>query len=418
MPEPLSLLMIDSDAMHRQALRELLKEHEGLKVEAEAADPETGYRLVNQLKPSIVILELGNPPDPGLAVIERLLVASPQSTIFVTADGQRADTILRAVRAGAQEFLVRPVNKKDLLAAVQRIARQRSLAQLVTAEKGKVITLFGCKGGRGTTLITLNLAVALAKSFGQPVAAVDLDLQAGDLSLLFNLKPPYTIHDAVMNMDRVDTLFLKSLLCDHPSGVSLLAAPQRLEEADPIQPLRISQMLSLLKASFAYVVVDTAPTYDERTLAALDVTDTLLLVAAPDLSSLYHTQRCLDLFDRLAYDPEKVKLLLNRCPSPPGNATKTAQEILKCPVFWTFPEDEAVMTSLIAGKPLALGGKNSPLAAHFSALAARLDRRERSVPFPPHMEKRKDSVAAPSRGLLSLFRRKPFTIPQSQGEEG
>lgn len=336
----------------------------------------------------------------------------------MTSDGQRTDTILQAVRAGAQEFLVRPVSQKDLLTAVQRIGRQRALVTADPAEKGKIITLFGCKGGRGTTLIALNLAVALAKSFGQPVAAVDLDLQAGDLNLLFNLKPAYSIHDAAMNMDRVDALFLKSLLCDHPSGVSLLAAPQRIEEADPIQPLRISQLLSLLKASFAYVVVDTSPTYDERTLAALDVADALLLVAAPDLSSLYHTQRCLDLFDRLAYDPEKVKLLLNRCPSPPGNAEKTAQEILKRPVFWTFPEEKAVTTSLIAGEPLALGGTNSSLAAHFSTLAARLDRRERSVPFPPHMEKRKGSVAAPSRGLFNLFRRKPFSIPQSQGEEG
>lgn len=418
MSEPLSLLMIDSDAVSRQALRELLEDYENVKVEAEAADFETGCHLTNQLKPSVVILDLGNPPDPGLAVIERLLVVSPHSAIFVTSDGQRTDTILRAVRAGAQEFLVRPVSQKDLLAALQRIARQRALVTADIADKGKVITLFGCKGGRGTTLIALNLAVALTKSFGRPVAAVDLDLQAGDLSLLFNLKPTYTVHDAAMNIDRVDAIFLKSLLCDHPSGVSLLAAPQRIEEADPIQPLRISQLLSLLKASFAYVVVDTSPTYDERTLAALDAADVLLLIAAPDLSSLYHTQRCVDLFDRLSYNPEKVKLLLNRCPSPPGNAQKTAQEILERPVLWTFPEDKAVMQSLISGEPLALGGKNSPLAAHFSLLASRLDRRERSVPFPPHMERRRDAIVAQPRGLFGLFRRRPSAISQSQGEEG
>src|SRR5574337_1100356 len=339
MPEPLSLLIVDSDPMRRQALRELLKEHESVKVEAEAADSETGCHLVNQLKPTIVILDLGNPPDRGLDVVERFRSAPPQTAIFVSADSQRAETILRAVRAGAQEFLVRPVGKKELTGAIQRVARQRALAAAGPTAMGKLITLFGCKGGRGTTFIAFNLAVALAREGKGPAVAVDLDLQTGDLSLLFNLKPAYTIHDAVMNMDRVDGLFLKSLLCDHPSGVSLLAAPHRIEEADPIQPLRISQLLSLLKASCAYVVVDTPPAYDERTLAALDAADDLLLVSAPDFSSLYHTQRCLDLFDRLNYDPAKIKLLLNRCPSAPEKATKMARDVLEREILWEFPED-------------------------------------------------------------------------------
>src|SRR5574337_1760713 len=151
MPEPLSLLIVDSDPMRRQALRELLKEHESVKVEAEAADSETGCHLVNQLKPSIVILDLGNPPDHGLAMVERLLVVSPHSAIFVTADGQRAETILRAVRAGAQEFLVRPVGKKELTGAIQRVVRQRALAAAGPTAMGKLITLFGCKGDRKST---------------------------------------------------------------------------------------------------------------------------------------------------------------------------------------------------------------------------------------------------------------------------
>ncbi len=407
MAEPLSLLIIDSDPMRRHTLRELFKDSELVHVEAEAEDPETGYHLVNQLKPAIVIFDLGNPPDPGFAVIERLLVASPQSAIFVSADGQRAETILRAVRAGAQEFLVRPVSKKELLGAVQRVARQRALAAADTGTKGKVITLFGCKGGRGTTVIALNLAVALARGREGRVVAVDLDLQGGDLTLFLSLKPSYTIHDAVANMDRVDALFLKSLLCDHPTGVSLLAAPHRIEEADRLLPLRISQLLSLLRASFAYVVVDTSPTYDERTFAALDAADELLLVAAPDYSSLYHTRRCLELFERLTYTPAKVKILLNRCPPPAAKAAKMAQEVLKQPVVWEFPEDGAVTASLIAGEPLVRRGKNSPLAARFEALAQQLDGKKSSNPKRPQT----------SRGFRSLFQARALNFLRYKRKE-
>ncbi|MBI3781263.1 MAG: AAA family ATPase, partial [candidate division NC10 bacterium] len=292
--------------------------------------------------------------------------------------------------------------------AVQRVARQRALAAADTGTKGKVITLFGCKGGRGTTVIALNLAVALARGGEGRVVAVDLDLQGGDLTLFLSLKPSYTIHDAVANMDRVDALFLKSLLCDHPTGVSLLAAPHRIEEADRLLPLRISQLLSLLRASFAYVVVDTSPTYDERTFAALDAADGLLLVTAPDYSSLYHTRRCLELFERLTYTPAKVKILLNRCPPPAAKAAKMAQEILKRPVLWEFPEDGAVTASLIAGEPLVRRGKNSPLAARFEALAQQLDGKKGSNPKRPQA----------SRGFRTLLRAGALHLLQSRRKEG
>jgi pilus assembly protein CpaE len=409
MSGPLSVVIIDSDPVRRHALRELLKDKdaESVRVEAEAADSETGYHLVNQLKPAIVIFELGNPPDTGLTVIDRFLVASPQSAIFVSADGQRSETILRAVRAGAQEFLVRPVSKKDLLAAVQRIARQRALAAADAPSRGKLITVFGCKGGRGTSVIALNLAVALARAGGAgPVVAVDLDLQAGDLSLLLNLKPPYTIHDALANMDRVDALFLKSLLCEHPSGLSLLAAPQKIEEAERIQPLRIAQLLTLLKVNFGYVVVDTPPSYDERTFAALDFADELLLVAAPDVTSLYHTQRCLALLDRLAYNPDKIRILLNRCPPPSAKAAKTAEEVFKRPIFWDCPEDRAVLDSVIAGEPLVVSAPNSPLAARFQALAGQVAGKKGAALLPPQ---------APTGLLRRLFRAGPATASRAQG---
>ena len=407
MAEPLSVVMIDSDPTRRYGLRDLLKDNDTVRVEAEAEDAETGYQLVNHLKPAIVIFDLGNPPDPGFAVIERFRVASPESAIFVSAAGERVETVLRAMRAGATEFLVRPVSQEDLLAAVQRIARQRALTAAAAPSSGKVITVFGCKGGRGTTVLALNLAAALAKASAGLVVAVDLDLQAGDLSLFLNLKPAYTIHDAVANIDRLDALFLKSLLCPHPSGLSLLAAPQRIEEAHRIPPLGITQLLTLLRTSVAYVVVDTTAAYDVRIFAALDAADEVLLVVAPDFSSLYHTQRCLDLLERGGYSPAKVKILLNRCPARLGETVKMAEEVLKRPVFWEFPEDEAVTASLIAGELLGQAGKNSALGARFMALAAQLGATNGS----------EATSARASKGFRSLFRLRAV-VSKGQREEG
>ena len=389
MAKPLSVVIIDRDPACRHAIRDLLKGNDTARVEAEAEDTKTGHDLVDQLKPAIVIFGLSNPPASGFTVIEQFRVTSPESALFVIADGERVETILRAMRAGATEFLIRPVSQKDLFAAVHRIARQRAVAAIAAPSRGKVITVFGGKGGRGTTVLALNLAAALATAGAGvgPVVAVDLDLQAGDLSLFLNVSPQYTIHDAVANMDRLDAVFLNSLLCTHPSGLSLLAAPQRVEDAHRIPPLHVTQLLTLLRASFAYVVVDTAPVYDVRVLAALDAADEVLLVVAPDVSSLYHMQRGFDLLERGGYQPAKVKILLNRCPAPSGKAVKMAEEVLKHPVFWDLPEDDAVPASLVAGAPLAHVGARSPFGARVMSLAAQLGAVNGSPATPPRASK-------------------------------
>jgi Flp pilus assembly CpaE family ATPase len=231
------------------------------------------------------------------------------------------------MRAGATEFLIRPVSQKDLLAAVQRIARQRAVAAVAAPSRGKVITVFGGKGGRGTTALAVNLAAALATAGVGPVVAVDLDLQAGDLSLFLNVSPQYTIHDAVANMDRLDAVFLNSLLCSHPSGLSLLAAPQRVEDAHRIPPLHVTQLL------------------------------------------------------------------------------KMAEEVLKHPVFWDLPEDDAVPASLVAGEPLAHVGARSPFGAGVMDLAAQLGAAKGSPVTTPRA----------SKGVRNFFRvRAPVSKHQRQ----
>jgi pilus assembly protein CpaE len=206
-------------------------------------------------------------------------------------------------------------------------------------------------------------------------------------------------------MDRLDAVFLNSLLCSHPSGLSLLAAPQRVEDAHRIPPLHVTQLLTLLRASFAYVVVDTAPAYDVRVLAALDAADEVLLVVAPDVSSLYHMQRGFDLLERGGYQPAKVKILLNRCPAPPGKAVKMAEEVLKHPVFWDLPEDDAVPASLVAGEPLAHVGARSPFGAGVMDLAAQLGAAKGSPVTTPRA----------SKGVRNFFRvRAPVSKHQRQ----
>lgn len=71
-------------------------------------------------------------------------------------------------------------------------------------------------------------------------------------------------------------------------------------------------LINKLRSSFDYIVVDTAAHLDELNLELLDMADRVLLLSTPTLPSVKNARTVLDLAQRLGYDADKVKLVLNR----------------------------------------------------------------------------------------------------------
>ena len=160
---------------------------------------------------------------------------------------------------------------------------QRPVSAAGSGPQGQLVTVFSPKGGVGKTTLAVNLAIALADKGNKRVCVVDLDLGFGDIAITLQLIPARTIADAVHFESGLEFSVLEPLLTPHGTGISALVAPVQPDARDSIPAALVGRILGMLKQNFDYVVVDTAPTFDEFVLQAFDETDTLLLVTTLDV---------------------------------------------------------------------------------------------------------------------------------------
>lgn len=364
----LKTLIVTENEEVGSLLKEKLEGLPGLGIKAELVNPSVAYDLAYDLakesKPDILVLDLeAKGGEAWLALGETLFAQCPQLTLLVTAKEQEHRLILKAMRAGAKDFLSQPFNTVELSAIINRLVQRHVLEKKEPQNKRKVIAVFSNKGGTGVTTLATNLAVGLGRLESQRTALVDLVLQHGDTSTFLNITPAYTIVDVVNNLQRADSEFLKSTLTKHPCGIYVLVEPAKPEEADNITNAHIAELVAGLKETFDYVVLDSGHQFDARTIAALDAADIILVVFLLDLPTIRSTLRCLEILQRLGYSEEKVKLVLNRHSPKDAISLKEAQTTLGHPVYWSLPNDfDSVISAINQGQPVFDVAEHSQLS--------------------------------------------------------
>jgi pilus assembly protein CpaE len=313
----------------------------------------TGIGIIRKHLPEMAIIGLGPEPEAEIESIAAISREFPAVYLLVLSDSSDAGLILRSMRAGANDFLSKPVKESDLRAATEKVNKLKASRKEAAVKGGKIISVFCNKGGNGTTTVAANLADALSRYHGKKVVLVDLVLVNGDVTLFFNVAPDYSILDLARNAAQADYDFLHTLLLKHSSGVYILAGPPMIEDAEQISAVQVREVLSTLRSMFDYIVVDTPHQLDERTLTALEMSDQVLLLSLMNLPSLKNTQKCLDLFARLGLRDERVRLVLNRYLPNEEISKESIPGIMNCPVFFSVPNDyPTVISSINRGKLL------------------------------------------------------------------
>jgi pilus assembly protein CpaE len=286
-----------------------------------------------------------------LAAVERALRGGRVALTIGTAPRAEPELILRAMRSGIQEFLVYPPDPKDLSSALDRLLRRGG----TNGQRGTVFALYSSKGGLGTTTIAANLVHALAKGHRDSrVAIADLVVTNGDVRVFLNLKPAYDLGDLVKKLDRVDAELLYSLMTPYREGIWALPGPDNPESDDLLDGATISTIVEHLRSHFAFTVLDCEHHMSERTLAAMDLADRVLLVTQLNVPALRSTQRSLAICRRLGYPNDKMCVVVNRFHSGEVLSLTDATDVLKCEVFWKLPNDYRTSAgALMKGIPVA-----------------------------------------------------------------
>ncbi|MGH9394058.1 MAG: AAA family ATPase, partial [Terriglobales bacterium] len=326
----------------------------------------------------------GEGPEVALALIAFLCSQKPQLHVVVVGPLDSPQWIVGAMRAGASEYLERPLKPGALEEAIERWGLTRNSEALAPASRGKLIAVVGSRGGCGATTVAVNLALslqALRRENDPSVVLLDA-APLGHAALHLNLKQQFTLADLLGHSARLDAAMLASLLVRHESGLELLAGPGA--------PLPASEArdhtgwLELMRMHYPVVVMDLSTRLDGLTTAAIEHADRILFVTQTDMVSLWSAAKVRQHLDSQAR--LKFELVLNRYTATPEVDLSGVESITHADVLWRLPNAHALVVKAIErGEPPAAKVK-SELARSYRALAAELlgrptARRRSWIPF-------------------------------------
>lgn len=379
MADKLSVAVVDADGSVRKMLRSQLEGMENVELASESKQIEQAFESLQKIKPDVLLLELPKDPANALRWTEKTKLGLPDTVIFVSSSVKTPELIISAMRAGAQEFLSRPINPDELKKAIEKVLITKGKIKAQTPQRGKIISVFSKKGGLGVTTLAVNLGITLSRVAEKRAALIDLDLQLGDVTSFLNLSPQYNIMDVCDKNGGVDEVKLQSCLTRHESGLFVLSEPKNPVESENVSSSQINQILTILKSMFSYVIVDTPHMLDPKTLEALELSDNIILVVVPNLSSIRAGKKALGVFRDLGYVRDKVRVIVNRASKKDPIRTDQIEKTLDYPVSWVLPNNyPAVIEAINSGVPLVNHKGDSNVAKSILDLANDIPKWSRS----------------------------------------
>lgn len=368
--ENLSLIIIDEDSNIHSICKNYLEKLKNVQLLNVCLSFEDIVKedLVDK-KNLVIILDIEKNLQKKCEFIENLLNLNKSIKFVITAKSYDTNTIIKSMRAGAKDFIPKPITENDFVSTLLKLEHQ---ALSKNAKNNcKVITPFSNKGGIGKTSIAINLALELANITKEKVALVDMNFQLGDVATFLDMKPSFNIDYVAKNLESKDESFLLSTLDRYKNtDLYILADSPYMEQSRDITTKQIDNLFEKLRESFSYVIVDTGNVFDEKTISVLDNTDFIMLVSVVNLPAIRNCQRCLDIFNRLGYDKDKTKIVINRYMENDEVTIDDVEKALNQKIYWKIPNNYfTIISALNKGLPVSEVNPASNIAKSYRELA-------------------------------------------------
>ena len=326
-----------------------------------------GYEDIKLAENPLVILDISE-DFAGLDEIAGKLKLVT-SKIIITSVNYSTNTIIKALRLGAKEFLPKPVLREDLVRVLSMLA---SISPENEVSQSKIITVYSNKGGIGKTTIAVNLAAELAKVTKDKVALVDLNLQLGDISTFLNLNPPFDVNYVIRRLiDKEENILIKGFEKYKDLSLYVLSDPSYIEQSESITTQQITTLFSALKKVFPYIVVDMSSNIDPISLKILDSSDWIMFTTIVNIPAIRNAQRCLNLFRSRKYPSNKVKIVINRYMENDEIKIEDIENTLGESVYWKIPNNYfTIMEAINKGVSISEVNAESNIGNSFRDFAA------------------------------------------------
>jgi pilus assembly protein CpaE len=317
--------------------------------------------------PDVVLAEIGRDTKTPLEFAAKLHRLNPAVCIIAISGYQEPgpELLMQAMRAGVREFLSTPIDPMIVREMLERLVKQKGIPQ---ADTEKLIVVVGAKGGVGTTTITVNLSVQLARA-GKRVALIDFGRPLGHCALLLDLETRFTFRSAVESLERLDSHLFSGLLATHKSGVQLLPGANNADDWDRMSPAALARVVNVAQSSFDHVVVDLGCNCASEWAPVLRLARHIVITAETNVTGLWSLEREIGMLRSMGIDQNRIRLVINRWHKPDEEALSAFEKRTKLKIYERLPNDyKAVSRAVNMGAELARG-QNDALLQKFRAMA-------------------------------------------------
>jgi pilus assembly protein CpaE len=369
MAERIHALVAVDAGLDGHSIQSVLPDGNGIEVVGIINGLDESWRTLQETATDLLIVACEGYSDRALYFIDAAVKQQPERPVVVLTTGSPNGFVRRVFESGADDIVTLPEAPDRIGFALEKaVARRRGAAVASGIALAPMICILGPKGGTGKTLVSSNLGVALAAGGGQAVL-VDLDLQFGDIGLALGLRPDKTIYDLARSGGSLDAEKLDAYLVKHASGLKVLLAPTRPDQASAVTVDFLRDVFTTLRSVADYVVVDTPPGFTPEVIAAIDASSHVCMVGMLDSLSLKNTKLGLETLELMGYDTGRISLLLNRADTRVGITHEDVEAIIGRAPDVLVPSDRQIPISVNDGIPIVARDERSEPARAFRKLA-------------------------------------------------
>jgi len=369
----LTTIVVSTDMISSNLLRASLQQTGLVAAVREWTPSIQDGQIETESVPDVVVLDLPHDVEPFFSLASRLRRLCPGIHVIACASLNSPDPqlLLQAMRSGVQEFFPKPIDPTALREALARFQQEKEAAGgggMAT----KVYVVAGAKGGVGVTTVAVNLSVQMAQVSNRRVMLLDLGRPLGQVSLLMDLQPKFSVRDAVENLDRLDAHFLGGLLAHHRSGVEVLAGMKQAADWQGVDVASLARVMNVAQNCCEYLMIDAGVANLPEWAPVLRSAQIVLLLAETNVPSLWALERHLSAAAAAGLDLDRFRIVINRWRRLDDDTLRDVERKLKHPIYTRLPNDyRRASEALNTGMPLS-GNQNSPLGEKFRQLAGQL----------------------------------------------
>jgi pilus assembly protein CpaE len=357
-----------SDEQFREMVRDHLVNIPNSKVVAEYQEVAANLyiRVMQDLERNphaALVLDLAGDPDEALKALERVKQATPDLYVIVSHYHADGETVIAAMRAGANEFLTQPLKRTEFKDAMARFERAPKRTGTVESKLGRIYTFLGAKGGVGVTTLAVNFAAVQAQRKRNTVL-LDLDWAGTDVAMPLGAAPQYTLAEVAENLSRMDQALFEGFVTRDALGMYIVGPPDQLEHRGYFTEAHLREFTTFLIEKYDDIVIDGGKNLnDEAVMSACQVSTTVFIVVQQDVPCIRNAQRYIGAMVRLGFSQDQIRIVVNHYSKKigPNHASlEQIQQTLNQPVFYGIPSSPAVLAAVNRARPLVADRQAAP----------------------------------------------------------